>query len=159
MARHVVAIPGWVPSSVNALYAGHWTARRRLKRADADAVALALEGAGVPRVAPPRSQVRAARASRIVAPIPTPAPARPPCRRRLEITFTPGPERAAGGRFGPKNAIPDPDNLNKSIRDAIVEGGWLVDDSAAWLEGVEPVVAPRDPSGPTTTLTIEDLDR
>lgn len=157
MARYIVAMPGYVPLSVNALIGVRVKDRIRRKRAAADAVARAMEGARVPRVAPPRSQVRDAVRLGIDAPsIPIPAPSAPPCRRRLAVAFTPGPERI-GGRFAPGGQVPDPDNLNKGIRDSLCEGGWLVDDRPEWLAGTEPVILPRDPAGPLTVIELEDL--
>jgi hypothetical protein len=162
MAKHVVVLDGFAPSSVNQLLRVHWSKRKRIKRAAADAVASALERARVPRVAPPRAQVREARSLGIAREaIPVPGPSRPACRRRLRVRFTPALGRDKGtGRYlaGAGTKTPDPDNLNKTLRDALVDGGWLVDDRPDWLEGTEPVILPPAGPSPRTEIELEDLE-
>jgi hypothetical protein len=46
--RHEILIPRWHPTPLNKLR-GHWAQRHRLKRADADLVAVYAMRAGVPR--------------------------------------------------------------------------------------------------------------
>ena len=54
-----------------------------------------------------------------------------------------------------KGPLPDPSNLNKSLRDALVSCGLLIDDDAARLEGSEPKVArAKDTS---TLILLEDI--
>lgn len=157
MARYEVTIPDWKPTSANVMDR-HWTVRRRRKRQDADQVALALERAGVPRVAVPVPIRRAAVSGGIdPAELPIPGRGRPPCRRRVALIVTLGPERDDQGRFA--TPAPDPDNLWKFLRDALVTGGWLYDDTAEWVcSAGDPEVRPDDGAGLRTTITIEDLD-
>lgn len=65
------------------------------------------------------------------------------CRRRLSMWVT---------KKGPQV---DGANLNKSFRDGLVNCGLLVDDSAEWLEGSDPIVTPSKVT--STTILIEDI--
>jgi Holliday junction resolvase RusA-like endonuclease len=79
-----------------------------------------------------------------------------PIRRRLAIIVVLGPERL-GGRYLPMGQAPDPDNLLKALLDAVVDGGWAVDDSEEWLDWERPRILPHDGDGPRTILALEDL--
>jgi hypothetical protein len=46
--RYVLDIPGWLPCRLNQLL-GHWSTRRRLKKADRETVGLYARMAGIPR--------------------------------------------------------------------------------------------------------------
>lgn len=48
MGSFSATIHGWHPASVNRLYSGHWTKRRKLKKADAETILYSLS-AVVPR--------------------------------------------------------------------------------------------------------------
>lgn len=150
--RYQIEIPDWVPTSLNAM-AGHWSRRHKAKRADRDRVARECDLARVPRVAIPPSILRQMRRNGLD-PVVLEAPR--PIRRRLEVLVYLGERRDPEGRFRKGGQLLDPDNLNKSLRDALVEAGVLVDDSPDWLDGVEPRVLPDDGKGPRTVLIIED---
>ena len=131
-----VVIPLWHPSSLNRLLGNPWEARRR-KKADAIHIALFLTRAGVPRVSYPRSQLRDAKKQKID--LIKVLPPIEPIRRRLDVEILLAPEeRDRQGRWVKGGQEYDADNLSKSIRDALVEGGWLVDDNRKWLESREP---------------------
>ncbi len=49
---------------------------------------------------------------------------------------------------------PDPDNVNKSLRDALVRCGLLVDDSAEWAECTEPEI---EKGKKATVITLETI--
>jgi Holliday junction resolvase RusA-like endonuclease len=66
------------------------------------------------------------------------------CKRRVSVRVT------APGR------LPDPDNLLKSLLDALVAARLLVDDSAAWIE-LGQVKVERGPRR-QTVVTLEDLE-
>lgn len=153
--RYEVEISGWAPTSVNVLTKGHWSKAHRAKVADRNRVAQELDLARVPRVAMPRSVVRAYKAAGITNPVVLEAPI--PKRRRLAVTIVLGEHRSADGRFRKGGQTLDPDNVSKALRDALVEGGFLVDDSPKWLEGAEPEIVPDDGAGHRTRITLEDL--
>lgn len=67
------------------------------------------------------------------------------CKRRVSLRITLAP-RARGG---------DPDAYWKSLLDALVQGGYLVDDSKEWVE-LGPVEYDRGERR-ATTITLEDL--
>ena len=48
MAVFTLTIPNWHPAKINELYAGHWTQRARLKRADCEVVATYARLAAIP---------------------------------------------------------------------------------------------------------------
>jgi hypothetical protein len=52
-----------------------------------------------------------------------------------------------------KGPLVDPGNINKSLRDSLVWHGLLRDDSAEWLDGVEPIVVRSKVTATTITLT------
>lgn len=54
-----------------------------------------------------------------------------------------------------RGPLVDGANLNKSLRDALVQVGLLVDDSAEWLEGSDPVVERGKVT--STTIILEDI--
>jgi hypothetical protein len=54
-----------------------------------------------------------------------------------------------------KGNLPDPSNLNKSLRDALVSCGLLIDDDAARLEGSEPKVSRAKVT--STLILLEDI--
>ena len=148
-----VEVPHWHPTSLNRLTGNPWESRRR-KKADALHVALFLARAGVPRVSYPRSQLRAAKRRKID--LLSVLPPIEPIRRRLDVEILLAPEeRDRQGRWVKGGQEYDSDNLSKSLRDALVEGGWLVDDSPKWLVSGEP--RQRRADRPATVITIEDL--
>jgi hypothetical protein len=49
MGTHRIEVPNWLPTPLNRLLGCHWGTRSRLKRADADLVAVYAMRAGVPR--------------------------------------------------------------------------------------------------------------
>ena len=154
--RYEVVIPGWAPTSLNVLTKGHWSKAHRAKVAYRDRVAQELDLARVPRVAMPRSVVRAIKATGIKNPVVLEGPI--PRRRRLEVAIVLGTVREPDGRFRKGGQALDPDNVSKALRDALVEGGFLVDDSPQWLEGVEPSIVPDDGNGHRTRIILEDLE-
>lgn len=54
-----------------------------------------------------------------------------------------------------RGRAPDPDNLQKSLNDALVKCGLLVDDSHIWLE-TKPVIIKRG-KAKHTTIILEDM--
>ena len=150
--KWTISIPGWHPSSLNRLLRCRWEAHRR-KKEDRRTVSLYLLRAGVQPVAPPRSVVRQARRAGIE----LIWDQLQPRRRRLavEVLLARG-ERDSLGRYQRLGMQYDPDNLIKSLLDALSEGGWIVDDSPDWLESSLPVQRRADQPG--TILTLEDLD-
>lgn len=48
MATYTLTIPKWKPTSVNRLLSGHWSKGYRLKKQDANRVALEARAAGIP---------------------------------------------------------------------------------------------------------------
>lgn len=157
MPTYRLEIAGYVPVSTNTLIGAPRRAAIRAKKSAKARIAFEASAAGVPRVALPRPMARDAKAKGIdPGLIPIPWPAREPCRRLLTIAFAPGPERI-GGKFAPGGQEPDPDNLLKATLDALVDGGWLVDDSDAWLDWRRPEILPRR-AEPTLILTLEDPD-
>lgn len=68
--------------------------------------------------------------------------------------------RAAGKRrlsvhIEKRGPMIDPSNTNKSVRDALVNCGLLVNDNPEWLEAAEPTAVPGKVS--STTIILEDL--
>ncbi|MEW4569331.1 hypothetical protein AB1L88_15810 [Tautonia sp. JC769] len=153
MARYEVTIAGWSPASLNTL-TRHWSRAHRAKASDRDRVAQELDLARVPRVAVPRSVLRGLQRAGVADP--TLLEGARPTRRRLEVTVILGPRRDPDGTFRKGGQPPDPDNLLKSLLDALVEGGFLVDDSADWAEWECPRVVPDDGQGYRTRIVLED---
>jgi Holliday junction resolvase RusA-like endonuclease len=117
--RYEIVVPNWSPTPLNKLLGCHWGTRSRLKRADADLVAVYAMRAGVPRATG---------------------------RRRVTLRLT----------LGPRQRAPDPDSLWKSLLDALVRAGLLVDDDRFGVELGE-VTFERGPE-PATVIVLEDLD-
>ena len=69
------------------------------------------------------------------------------------VTRATGKRRLALAVTG-RGVLPDPDNMNKAFRDALVWWSALVGDAAEWLEATEPAVGPGEPR---TVVTLEDV--
>lgn len=82
-------------------------------------------------------------------------------KRIADEAVVAGVTRATGRRrvgvvvqFDRSGRRPDPDNVNKSLRDAIAAAGLVVDDSAKWAEFTEPVIQNGKKA---TVITLEDI--
>jgi Holliday junction resolvase RusA-like endonuclease len=135
-------IPGWTPVSLNQLVYRHWSIARKKKRETEDRVALELMVAGIPQVAVSGSERSVRR--KLGLPDFLPAIDPKPMRRRVRLTV-----RCQDGQQL------DGDNVPKALLDGMVKGGFLVDDSAEWLE-MERVSIERGEKG--TVIEITDLD-
>lgn len=112
-----INIPHWIPTSVNKLMSNHWASANRIKKADAQMIAVYAHKQGIPRAEGKRSV-------------------------QTILTYHRG--RAC-----------DPDNIQKSLNDALVKCGLLVDDSHIWLE-TKPVIIKRG-KAKHTTIILEDI--
>lgn len=161
MNSYKIVIPNWHPVSVNKLLSANRFVASRLKKRDYKTVQQHLEQQRVPRVAIPRTFARDARKHKIdLDAIDHPYKGLAPIRRGLEVEVVLGPfKRGEKGAFAKgkqqRTHFYDNDNLNKAIRDALVDGGWLVDDRPKWLEAKEP--RQRRGTIACTIIYLEDL--
>lgn len=131
------------PALDNELMRRGWWRKAKLKKRDRDVVAYEAWRAGVPQVAVSPQDWRYRKVLGLGA-----LPGDPqPRRRRVSLSIS-------NPHYRGRN-VPDPLSPLKSLLDALVGSGLLVDDSDRWCEIVVPVEYTTGPK--STTITLEDL--
>ena len=137
---YTVTIPDWIPTPLNRLMRNRYAAARLKKR---DTRMVSFYALAVPCVALCKSEKVARKAVGISGPQKNDPE---PCRRRVRLAI----------QLAPKQRGCDDDAFYKTVLDALVNCGLLVDDSRTWCEPVLPIVWSRG-ERMATTIVLEDI--